>query len=200
MNNKVFKSLVVVTLGAALITGCSSSPKTEASPTVSPSQSETQEPTETVAPTPEPEPEPVKEYKAGDVITIDEKATLPEGLKGYTSVHGGTVYVVDPTKPLPKEVVKDIKMSIDDVFGDWATTNAESASSISRGIQTSTGKHVVFITQVVSGGREVWTMASDGTLRIQQKSLTKSGVTEEVKAAIAKQDQPDLFQIVSLDR
>jgi len=82
MNNKVFKSLVVVTLGATLITGCSTSstPSDSTSPSTpvaSESSSPTPEESQSPEPTPEETTEPVKEPEPE--IVADEYSQVIDG-------------------------------------------------------------------------------------------------------------------------
>lgn len=203
MQSRIFKGVASAAVVAVLISGCSSTKAPE--PTATPSASQTQEPTETSDPveteTPEPTAtaEPVKEFKVGDVIDITEKDQLPEGFKAHTVTNDAT-YVVNVNEPLPEPVLEGIRVQVDAIYGDEPFDNASAARSIVSGLTRSTGKKVIFITQARTVDGIVWTMVSSGNLKIKQKSMTKDGVTAEVEAAIAAQDNPENFELVILDK
>ena len=86
MNNRVFKSLVVVTLGAALITGCSpsstpSDSTSSSTPVASESSSPAPEESQSPEPTPEETPEPVKDEPTASPSKAPEKKVDIKSLK-----------------------------------------------------------------------------------------------------------------------
>jgi len=175
---------------------------------------ETPEPEEPVVEEPDEPEEPeltADDFENGETIELDEDQQLPKGVKAYSMPDGSSV-VVKRDEPMPKEVADAVQDAVHDVVpldkGSLSVnvlTVDEKAREAAASMRAKTGKEIVVVFSAIFSCTD-----ADATLQWRHTPIhyldndmcadkaypTKAAAMAGVEARIAKQDEPNAYEIV----